>query len=273
MNALLDAINTCSVYELYGFRGNFCTWQWSWTIDTNEAVLFQLFLWLVYAVSVKLVQLYVGAQGKPYKPPRWLDSAKYIHNIALSLVSFWMFAVIIYKTAVEDGRFNSWHDMSCRMTPMTSWYGFAQFIFLVSKIWEWVDTYFLVLSGKKVIWLHWFHHMTTFTMAAVTHNFPSGGFTWINCIIHFVMYLHYASPQRWARPFITSSQLTQFVIVMTIHTYGLLNPVTCYDMTGVMREWWYCIGVVAIYFVMFSAFFIEEYVSNSNKKKAAKKIA
>lgn len=267
--SLLEAIKNCEVVHFYGFYGNFCTWNWNWTLDTNEAVAFHLFLFAVYALSVKLVQMYVNSVPN-YKPPTWLDSAKYFHNMALSLVSLWMTVVLLY-TIVVGGRLSSWYNVACVMTPMEGLYGMANFVFLVSKIWEWVDTYFLVLSGKKVIWLHWFHHMTTFTMAAVTHHFPVGGFTLINCLVHFVMYLHYARPQQWARPFITSSQLTQFVIVMTIHTYTLLNPETCFDVRTHLREWAYCIGVVFPYFIMFSMFFIEEYMQKGNKKKALKK--
>lgn len=262
--ALKEAIANCTDYHFYGFQGNFCTWNWNWRINTNEGLLSQVVIMIIYAISVKLVQMYCSSPT--YKQPAWLDTAKKIHNYSLSLVSLWMGIVIIYYTAIVDGRWGSIYDMSCRMTPMEGWYGFAQFIFMATKLWEWVDTYFLILSGKPVIWLHYFHHMTTFTLAAVTHNFPSGGFTWINCLIHFVMYLHYASPVRWARPFMTSGQLIQFVIVMAIHTYGYVNPVTCYDMKDVMREWIYNIWMVFTVFIMFTMFFIEEYIVKGNKK-------
>jgi hypothetical protein len=271
MDNLLTSIKECSFYEFYGFRGNFCTWEWNWSIDTNEAIAFHVFLFALYAFTVKALQLYVNSVPN-YKPPSWLDSIKFGHNIALALVSAWMFFTLLY-VIILDGRFDSWQNLACKMTPMHGLYGFANFIFLVSKIWEWCDTYFLILSNKKVIYLHWFHHMTTFAMAALTHHFPVGGFTLINCVIHAVMYAHYAKPLHWARPFITSSQLLQFVYVMSIHTYTLLNPVTCYDVRTHIREWAYLIGVVFPYFIMFSMFFIEEYLQKGNKKgKSSKKI-
>lgn len=266
--ALLTAIRECSDYHFYGFEGNFCTWNWNWRLNTNESLLAHAGFFLAYALSVKLLQIYCASPS--YKPPQWLEPVKTAHNVALSAVSLWMFVTIVYYTAV-DGRFNSWHDMSCRMTPMQGMYGFAQFVFMVSKLWEWLDTYFLVLSGKQVIFLHWFHHMTTFTLAAITHNFPSGGFTWINCLIHFVMYMHYARPVRWARPFMTSGQLIQFIIVMTIHSIGFFNPTTCFDMKDVMREWYYNIVDVFVIFVFFSWFFVDEYIIKGNKKTPAKK--
>lgn len=266
MTTLIESILNCEDIKYHGFEGNFCSWEWNWRFNSFEAVLFHAGTFLAYAISVFALQEWVKAK-KGFKPPIWMDSVRYAHNILLSLVSFWMFVVLLYSIIV-DGRLNSWENMCCKMTPMKGLYGMANFVFLVSKLWEWVDTYFLVLYGKKVIYLHWFHHMSTFTMAAVTHNFPSGGFTLINCFIHTIMYAHYAKPLRWARPFITSGQLTQFVVVMAIHLYGYFNPASCYDMTPVIWEWWYCIGVVFAYFIMFSLFFIEEYVDKKNKKQA-----
>ncbi len=265
--SLIQAIQNCEVYRFYGFRGNFCTWEWNWTLDTTESIMFHVFMCILYVVSVYFLQQYCKSPN--YKQPNWLDNVKFIHNIALSLVSFWMFAVLLIVITM-DGRLNSWHNASCKMTEMKGWYGLANFVFMISKIWEWLDTYFLVLSGKKVIFLHWFHHMTTFTLGAVTHNFPSGGFTLINCFIHTIMYMHYAKPLRWARPFITSGQIIQFIIVMTIHSNAFINPTTCYDTSKVTLEWLYCIVDVFIIFIYFSIFFIEEYIGKQNKKSKAK---
>lgn len=266
--------DACKVYEFYGFQGNFCNWEWNWTVNTVESYGFHVFMCILYAATVKLVQIYVEGKKnshpeKKYIPPAWLERVKKVHNYGLSFVSGWMF-VTLAVCIIVDGRLNSWNDMSCEMTKMTGWYGLANFIFMVSKVWEWADTWFLVLSGKPVIFLHWFHHMTTFTLAAVTHNFPAGGFTLINCFVHTIMYMHYAHPLRWARPFITSGQLVQFVIVMSIHSNAYLNPTTCYDMRPVWFEWLYCMIDVFVIFILFGLFFIEEYVSKGNKKASAK---
>lgn len=254
----------CGSLSGFGFDINFCDWTWSWTLADTSSWWCHLAICLFYALSVKLLQIYVASQ-KNYAAPKWLEPFRKIHNMSLAAVSFIMFAVMTVVIA-QDGRLNSWDDMSCRLTSNTGIYGFINFIYLVSKVWEWVDTYILVLSNKPVIYLHWFHHMTTFTMAAFIHNFPVGGFALINCLVHSVMYLHYASPQRWARPFITSSQLIQFVIVLSIHAHGLLDPTGCFNVLPHFYEWAFCMGVVFAFFVMFILFFIQEYVEKKNKK-------
>jgi hypothetical protein len=252
---------SCGTFSGAGLTLNTCDWSWSWVLDSKvESWAFHAGICVFYALTVKLLQWpHKRRDGEKRPSPAWLEPFRLVHNVALALVSLWMCVVMVWET-YKDGRFNSWHSMACQMTPMTGAYGFINFVYLVSKIWEWVDTYLLVLSDKPVITLHWFHHMTTFTMAAFTHNFPVGGFAWINCLVHTVMYAHYAAPVRWARVFITSGQLIQFVCVLSIHTYGYLNPRTCYDMEPVFWEWLFCQGVVAGFFVMFCAFFADQYI-------------
>mmetsp|Transcript_29422 Transcript_29422/g.64274 ORF Transcript_29422/g.64274 Transcript_29422/m.64274 type:complete len:85 (-) Transcript_29422:60-314(-) len=81
------------------------------------------------------------------------------------------------------------------------------------------------------------------------------------------MYAHYASPVRWARPFITGGQLLQFVVVITIHTYGYSSK--CYDMEPVWLEWAYCQSVVVGYFFLFCNFAYQQYIFK--KKRATTK--
>ena len=231
-------------------------------MSTAETILVQLVICVAYVISVKAVELWVKSFKKDYTPPSWLKPVEMVHNIALSGVSLGM-AIVMITHLHSEGRFNNFESMACINTDNSGIYGLANLVYLLSKIWEWLDTYFLILSGKPVITLHYFHHMTTFTMAAVVHNFPVGGFCFINCIVHFIMYAYYAFPVRWFRVFITSSQLIQFVAVISMHTYGKINslsssPTFCFDMTPVKNEWWYCEGVVIGYFILFVKFFINQ---------------
>lgn len=254
----------------FGFTGNWCDWSWNWTLREPSSWAFHAAVWILYGVTVKVLQIWVASHEK-YTPPAWLEPLKKVHNVSMSLLSTVMGGCLLY-VVILDGRLSSWHGMACQMTPNIGLYGLMNFVFVASKIWEWIDTYLLILSDKPVIFLHYFHHMTTFSIMAVTHNFPGGGFCLINCFIHTVMYLHYAYPVRWARIFITTTQLAQFAYMMSIHVYALLNPITCFDMSPVMIEWVFCQAIVTCLFFMFGSFFVQEYVSKKPKSSREKKI-
>ena len=253
-----------TTFSGYGLDYDSSTSAWIWTLSGAGSLELHVAICAFYCVSVYALQKYVAAKSaeemKAMRAAWRMDLVKWWHNILLSLVSLIM-AVVMLFSVYQDGRFSSWHSMTCRNTPNTGAYGLANWVYLWSKIWEWMDTYWLVLYGKKVIPLHAFHHMTTFTMAAFTHNFPVGGYAFLNAVVHFVMYLHYSHPVRWARPFITASQLVQFVCVISVHTFGYLQTADdCFDFSKVGREWWYCQSVVVGYFVLFCKFFVDNYV-------------
>ena len=259
-----------AVYSAYGLTLDTSNFAWTGVLDGKHALEFHVFICATYCISVwmlRWVMQKMTTEEKVLMRARWsLDTLKYWHNMSLSVVSGVMGVTLLYCT-VMDGRYSSWQTMACQNTPNEGLYGLVNLIYLVSKLFEWVDTYWLVLYDKPVIMLHGFHHMTTFTMAAFTHNFPVGGYAFINCFVHLVMYLHYANPVRWARPFITSFQLLQFVAVISVHTYGFVTPASdCFDMSTVTHEWFYCQAVVAGYFLMFCKFFADNYVNPKKPK-------
>lgn len=64
-----------------------------------------------------------------------------------------------------------------------------------------VDTIFLIVRGKDVNLLHWWHHLSVlmYTWIAVHSNFsPGWAFATVNCFVHCVMYD--AGCLRWVRP-------------------------------------------------------------------------
>jgi hypothetical protein len=67
-------------------------------------------------------------------------------------------------------------------------------LFIYSKIPELLDTIFMVMRGKPVIFLHWFHHVTV--LMYCWHSFhvmigPGVWFAAMNYSVHSVMYFYF----------------------------------------------------------------------------------
>jgi fatty acid desaturase 2 (delta-6 desaturase) len=96
-------------------------------------------------------------------------------------------------------------------THQTQLYPIVLYCYLGSKLFEWIDTVLLIINNKKIIGLHWWHHMTI-GVAFYTGYFTSS-VLWIgtlNSFIHIIMYLYYADAPG-IRPI--AKYLTQLQIV------------------------------------------------------------
>lgn len=101
-------------------------------------------------------------------------------------------------------------------------------LFILSKVPELLDTVFLVLQKKPVIFLHWFHHVTVLLYcwhAFISDTAPGLWFSTVNYCVHSIMYFYYfmsisgGQLRTYARPiapFITTFQLLQMVMGSTV---------------------------------------------------------
>merc|ERR1719223_2339046 len=114
--------------------------------------------------------------------------------------------------------------------------------FFLSKFWEWIDTWILVLKGKPVwppsnsqFFLHVFHHCTTASIAWVGLNGElSFGYlaALTNSFVHIPMYLYYGVTEHWAGArnfgvFITPIQIIQFIIMICAMLPSVFAPSAC----------------------------------------------
>jgi hypothetical protein len=236
-----------------------------WQYTFNDGIALQLAVAGGYALTVLALKQVMKTRKLGPDTRKTLSKIIYLHNVLLCLASATMGIIFVYETWA-DGRYNSWEDAACRVTPNRGLYGLTSYFFLWSKVWEFADTIFLCLLNKPVIFLHFWHHMTTFTMSAVVVNFPVGGFSHINCWIHTLMYFHFAHPTSFFRPIMTSLQIIQFLIVIPIHTYTLLSG--CHPSAQVyFWEWLYDEFVVVSYLILFINFYLQQYVKPKSHKK------
>lgn len=223
---------------------------------------------VTYASALLLLTQVMKGREKP----KWVSTVSVIHNFNMSVLSLVMLVGLILG-AMWDGRFSSTTDFGCRDTP-TGVVPFWMYIFFLSKMFEFVDTFLLVLSKKKLIWLHKVHHLTT--MSLVWHSMVSGYSMGLvaaasNCFVHVIMYMYFAKPIRALRSAITTSQIVQFLVVIGFglnHFYRRFVLGTPCD--GTLAAESHCFFMYGTYLAMFLNFFIQQYLKKANGKGAQK---
>ena len=142
---------------------------------------------------------------------------------------------------------------------------------IFSKLPELLDTFFLVLQKKRVIFLGWFHHATVMLYCwHAFHNCIASGlwFATMNFLVHTVMYTYYflmvfRRLRPYARaiaPFITSVQIIQMAVgsAVTVRS-GVLHyrdPGSCAVDPANFKLG---LGMYGSYLVLFSMLFWDKY--------------
>lgn len=114
--------------------------------------------------------------------------------------------------------------------------GFAVQLFILSKIPELIDTVFIVLRKKPLIFLHWYHHVTVLLFcwnAYVTKASNGLYFASMNFTVHAIMYLYFCLqckrlvPKWFPSWLITVLQIAQMIVGTIVvgaswyfYTYG-----------------------------------------------------
>lgn len=118
--------------------------------------------------------------------------------------------------------------------PASSWggpgSGLAVQLFILSKLPELIDTVFIVLRKKPLIFLHWYHHVTVLAFCWHSYVTESGAglyFIAMNYTVHAVMYFYYflqairAIPKWFPSWLITNMQILQMIIGTAIVCFSI----------------------------------------------------
>lgn len=166
--------------------------------------------------------------------------------------------------------------------------GLWVFLFIISKIPELIDTFWLILGKNNIIFLHWYHHISVllYCWHAYSERASYGlYFCAMNYLAHGVMYAYYAATQispttkKMVKPFaifVTLVQLSQmgvgiFLVTVTgVYKWGM--GLEC----GVTyQNHLFALIMYVTYFLLFAQLFYARYdlfekVFGSNKAKKKK---
>jgi len=232
--------------------------------DHTEIPIFAMFIYLFFVFSVP------DMLQKPFG----LKTSFAIWNLFLSAFSF-CGATRTVPHLLQRLFKEGFRDSVCA-DPIT-WYGDGpvglwMFLFIISKVPELLDTVFLVLRRKPVIFLHWYHHVTV--MLYCWHAFactvaPGLWFAAMNYSVHTVMYFYFAmvnlgfykAMQPFA-PVITTIQILQMVGgIVCLCTVAYVQLVLG-DFQSCQVEpsnWKMGLGMYFSYFFLFAVLFVRKY--------------
>lgn len=172
----------------------------------------------------------------------------------------------IYTT----GEIFSFERYLCDPSPF--WLRMLSLSFIFSKIWEWLDTAILIWNDSTLLFLHCYHHATTFLLFLIVENFhgTSKSGMLLNGFVHFLMYYHYAFRlPRFMRPLITIAQIIQLAVVIY---FWYITPQMCpaYEQFPIDFPLEFVIpyGLAPVYLGFFLKFFVESYMVSAKKKSA-----
>uniref|UniRef100_A0A3Q1I8A4 Elongation of very long chain fatty acids protein n=1 Tax=Anabas testudineus TaxID=64144 RepID=A0A3Q1I8A4_ANATE len=194
---------------------------------------------------------------------------------AFSIVGALRTGVYMFHIITASGFKQSVCDNNFYNAPLTKFWAFA---FTLSKAPELVDTVFIVLRKQRLIFLHWYHHITVLLYTWYTYKDQVAGGGWfmtMNYAVHSLMYTYYAARAAglWVpRPFamlITASQILQMVMGLLIQglVYHWMHEVHC--PSQVENIAWGSLMYFS-YLILFALFFYDTYLRGSSGEKRSK---
>ncbi|KAK7197492.1 fatty acid elongase [Novymonas esmeraldas] len=177
-----------------------------------------------------------GKRAKPAADPEWLRLSMIVWNFLLSGFSI-CGAIVMVPALLGSIKNNGLKSTVCEYRDelvYSSPAGFWSAMFVLSKVPELVDTFWLVVQKKKTPpFLHWYHHVSVLVFAWSSYavgNSTMSVFATMNICVHSVMYLYFAlcacgikKVLRPIAPLITTLQILQMVggSVLTFYSYAV----------------------------------------------------
>jgi len=242
-------------------------------------IWFQDNWWISVVIAAVYVCLVFGGQAYMKNRERYtLQKALIVWNICIAIFSI-IGTVRVWQVWLEMGWRHGIKGTICRSeyytSPVSNFWGT---MFMLSKIPELIDTAFIVLRKQKLIFLHWYHHITVMIYCWYTFRDRTSGVQWyvgMNFFVHALMYTYYACRAlkiRIPRPIamtITALQLSQMFVGVWVqfYIYNVRKDVGCPTHYYNLRA---ALLMYGSYWLLFAQFFAKAYIFPSSKKAVVK---
>uniref|UniRef100_T1IN62 Elongation of very long chain fatty acids protein n=1 Tax=Strigamia maritima TaxID=126957 RepID=T1IN62_STRMM len=208
-----------------------------------------------------------------------LRSALVVWNWSLALFS--IFGVyrclpeIIYEWHTYGFEYTVCDNTQTMVNPIYQVWGW---LFGLSKVVELGDTAFIVLRKKKLVFLHWYHHVTVLVYTWYTGQQiapTSRWFVLMNLMVHSAMYSYFAlmamkfKIPRFVAMMITTAQLLQMVggLYVNWRTYSAI--ISSRHCDTVLWNIQISMMMYASYWLLFAVLFYDRYLRTQKRPKSA----
>jgi len=226
--------------------------------------------WAIALCTGYLVSVYALREFMKDRKPMDLFYPRVLHNIILCLGSLAMFVGCV-KEALAVFQKGGVEPLLCdsKATALTDPMLFWVYMFYVSKFYEFIDTYIIILRKKPLIFLHVYHHFITAILVFVGlyGDIPAQWLTLsLNTLVHVFMYFYYLVQSLgrdvWWKKYITSMQIVQFVIdLVGIGMWWVYRDVWGYKCTGTELSLFFAVAILSSFLILFMNFFAKTYTT------------
>eukprot|EP00040_Diaphanoeca_grandis_P040106 m.261269 g.261269 ORF g.261269 m.261269 type:complete len:321 (-) comp41780_c0_seq1:458-1420(-) len=242
-------------------------------------VYFVMVMWHLYIRSPE-AKVYAKASTN------WINPLLVAWNYCLHLLSAWMLVGILRNVPAATANMGVL-GLVCdgsSLFHVESYTNMYMLIFMFSKFPELIDTLLLVIRGRHVMFLHWYHHITvlSYCWMVLGKHYPGYVFAGMNAGVHTIMYYYYARMAQHVKPSfgksLTMIQLAQMLVgVCFAIGFGVLSlgvsPDTCVgsDLLQSDNRQPLIITLVCTatmygsYFVLFAIFYQQKYTAKKTK--------
>ncbi|XP_054794355.1 elongation of fatty acids protein 3-like [Prosopis cineraria] len=242
------------------------TWIPNQTLASSpQFIVFTVVFYLCFTFSLSRHSL-------PPVPPAILKPITAIHSTFLLVLSFIMALGCLLSTISHAPHFH-WIICFPPNTPPSGAVFFWAYVFYLSKILEFVDTFLIILSGsiKRLTFLHVYHHSAVVVMCYIWLETSQSLFPVVlvtNASVHVLMYTYYLSCALGVRPtwkkLVTDCQIVQFYSSFLVLSLMLWYHFSGSGCSGVLG-WSFNVVFYASLLILFVDFHKKNYGSNSKK--------
>lgn len=203
--------------------------------DHEEWIVWFEKYWIISVLlsAVYILLVFAGRKWMENKPKYDLRRALTIWSALLAVFS-WCGALRLWTDFIFFMKRFNWDFKASMCDPVfyRGVIGYWCWLFVISKLPELGDTIFIVLRKQKLIFLHWYHHITVFVYSWYSYSgYTSTAryFILMNFTVHAFMYTYYALKASrvcrmpsWVSMAITGLQLSQMLVgcLVNIEAYN-----------------------------------------------------